>query len=157
MSRIAPYAEQHKGENLVGPDKDDRPSALQIIKDQGLEGQWAGRVAIVTGCSPGGIGPDTARAIHATGADVYITARDLSKGRKVASDILSDGKPGKVEVLEMDLASLESVRAAAKTFLETNDKLHLLINNAGTHASSSPIPITRRRGVARPCLPSWID
>jgi NAD(P)-dependent dehydrogenase (short-subunit alcohol dehydrogenase family) len=89
-------------------------------------------VVLVTGCSPGGIGPETARAIHATGADVYITARDIKKGEEIAKDILSDGKSGKVEVIQLDLASLESVREAAKNFLKRSSKLNVLINNAGT-------------------------
>jgi NAD(P)-dependent dehydrogenase (short-subunit alcohol dehydrogenase family) len=129
MSRLAPYAEQHK--SPTGPG-DSRPTALQIIKDQNLQSAWEGRVVLVTGCSPGGIGPETARAIHATGADVYITARDIKKGEEIAKDILSDGKPGKVEVIQLDLASLESVREAAKNFLKRSSKLNVLINNAGT-------------------------
>ncbi|KZL65852.1 short-chain dehydrogenase [Colletotrichum tofieldiae] len=131
MSRLAPYAEQHK--NITGPG-DARPTAIQIVEDQGLVGKWAGKVAIVTGCSPGGLGPETARALHVTGADVYITVRDVVKGEEVAKDILSDGKPGKVEVIKLDLGSLESVRQGAKEFLSKSDKLNVLINNAGVMA-----------------------
>ncbi|KAK1968516.1 short chain dehydrogenase [Colletotrichum sublineola] len=131
MSRLAPYAEQHN--NLTGPG-DSRPTAIQIVEDQGLVGKWAGKVAIVTGCSPGGIGPETARALHVAGADVYITVRDVIKGEEVAKDILSDGKPGKVEVIELDLGSLESVRRGAKEFLGKSDRLNVLINNAGVMA-----------------------
>ncbi|GKT56901.1 short-chain dehydrogenase [Colletotrichum tofieldiae] len=131
MSRLAPYAEQHK--NITGPG-DARPTAIQIVEDQGLVGKWAGKVAIVTGCSPGGLGPETARALHVTGADVYITVRDVVKGEEVAKDILSDGKPGKVEVIKLDLGSLESVRQGVKEFLSKSDKLNVLINNAGVMA-----------------------
>lgn len=129
MSPLAPYAEQHK--NITGPG-DARPTAIQIVQDQGLVGKWAGKVAIVTGCSPGGLGPETARALHVTGADVYITVRDVAKGEEVAKDILSDGKPGKVQVIKLDLGSLESVRQGVKEFLSKSDKLNVLINNAGT-------------------------
>ncbi|KAK1595088.1 short chain dehydrogenase [Colletotrichum navitas] len=131
MSRLAPYYEQHS--KNTGPG-DSRPTAIQIIKDQGLVGKWAGKVVIVTGCSPGGLGPETARALHVAGADVYITARDAAKGDQVAKDILSDGKPGKVQVIEMDLGSLESVRRGAKEFLSKSDRLNVLINNAGVMA-----------------------
>ncbi|OLN92160.1 Retinol dehydrogenase 12-like protein 1 [Colletotrichum chlorophyti] len=131
MSRLAPYTEQHKTFNGPG---DARPTAIQIIEDQGLVGKWAGKVALVTGCSPGGIGPETARALHVAGADVYITVRDVAKGEEVARDILSDGKPGKVEVIKLDLGSLESVRQGAKEFLSKSDKLNVLINNAGVMA-----------------------
>ncbi|PSN62400.1 short-chain dehydrogenase [Corynespora cassiicola Philippines] len=131
MSRLAPYAEQHK--KIAGPG-DSRPTAAQIIKDQGLEGKWAGKVVLVTGCSPGGIGPETARAIHLTGADVYITGRDLKKTEEAARDILSDGRPGKVEVIKIDLGSLESIREGVKDFLSKSNKLNILINNAGVMA-----------------------
>ncbi|WYZ36655.1 hypothetical protein EsH8_II_000161 [Colletotrichum jinshuiense] len=131
MSRLAPYIEQHQSTDGPG---DSRPTASQIVQDQGLVGKWAGKVAIVTGCSPGGIGPETARALHTTGADVYITVRDVSKGEEVAKDILSDGKPGKVEVIKLDLGSLESVREGAKEFLSKSDKLNVIVNNAGVMA-----------------------
>lgn len=78
MSRIAPYAQQHG--DVSGPG-DSRPSALQIVKDQGLQGAWSGKVVLITGCSPGGLGPEIARAIHATGADLFITSRDIKKQR----------------------------------------------------------------------------
>ncbi|KAF3057025.1 Retinol dehydrogenase 12 [Daldinia childiae] len=134
MGRLAPYLEQHKA--YQGPG-DTRPTAIQIVEDQGLVSSpsWIGRVVLVTGCSPGGLGPETAKAIHLTGADVYITVRDVTKGKQIAKEILADGKPGKVDVIEMDLASLKSVRAGAEEFLrKSNNKLNILINNAGIMA-----------------------
>ncbi|KAM0276971.1 hypothetical protein ACHAQH_006206 [Verticillium albo-atrum] len=121
MSRLNPYAEQHKPENLAGSG-DSRPTALQVIKDQDLVE------------NPGGIGIKTARALQVTGADVYIGVRDIEKGNLAAKDILSDGKPGKVNVLQMDLGSLASIRKAVEGFLSQSDKLHLLINNASVMA-----------------------
>ncbi|KAM6508582.1 hypothetical protein FSOLCH5_011578 [Fusarium solani] len=129
MGLIQPYANNHH--NPSGPG-DGRPTAIQIVEDQQLLGKWAGRVALVTGCSPGSIGAEIARAIHATGADVYITSRDTTKGLVTAQSILADGNPGKVEVIQLDLTSLESVRKAAQTFLEKSQSLHLLINNAAS-------------------------
>ncbi|KAK1703896.1 short-chain dehydrogenase [Colletotrichum lupini] len=131
MSILAPYAEQHK--DTSGPN-DSRPTGVQIVEDQGLVGKWTDKVVIVTGCSPGGLGPETARAFHVAGADVYITVRDVAKGEEVAKDILSDGKPGKVEVIKLDLGSLESVREGAKAFLAKSDKLNVIVNNAGVMA-----------------------
>ncbi|KAI0156852.1 short chain dehydrogenase [Xylariaceae sp. FL1272] len=134
MTRLAPYAEQHVRPEGPG---DGRPTALQIIQDQNLvaDPSWAQRVILITGCSPGGLGPDTAKAMHITGANVYITARDLAKGQQVAEEILSDGRPGKVEVIEMDLASLKSVRAGGSELLRrSGGKLNILINNAGVMA-----------------------
>lgn len=133
MARLAPYHEQHKLENVQGPG-DSRPTAAQIIKDQGLidSPKWAGKVVLITGVSPGGLGLETAKAIHLTGADVYITTRDLGKGKEVAEEIRADGKPGKVDVVQLELDSLDSVRAAAAEFLQkSGNQLNILINNAG--------------------------
>lgn len=134
MARLAPYYEPHKLENVQGPG-DSRPTAAQIVKDQGLidSPEWAGRVVLITGVSPGGLGLETAKAIHLTGADVYITTRNLGKGKEVAEEIRVDGKPGKVDVVQLELDSLGSVRAAAAEFLQkSGNKLNILINNAGT-------------------------
>lgn len=130
MPPLASYAKQHEYPNGVD---DDRPTAMQIVQDEGLEGKWKGRVVLITGCSPGGLGPETARAMHATGADVYITGRDVERTQAVARDILSDGRPGRAEVVQLDLSSLKSVRNAAADFLErAGGQLNVLINNAGT-------------------------
>ncbi|KAM0326059.1 hypothetical protein ACHAPQ_007837 [Fusarium lateritium] len=86
------------------------------------------------GCSPDGIGPETARAFHLAGADVFITARSVAKGEQVAKDIISDGRPGIVQVIEMDLASIDSIRAGADQFLSKSKKLNVLLNNAGIMA-----------------------
>ncbi|KAI1081938.1 short-chain dehydrogenase [Whalleya microplaca] len=131
MARLAPYAERHS--NPQGPG-DARPTADQIVEDQGLVAspEWSGRVVLITGCSPGGLGPEVARAIRLTGADVFITVRDIVKGKQVAQELLSDKKSGKVEVIQMDLSSLESVRVGAQEFLQkSGNKLNILINNAG--------------------------
>lgn len=113
-----------------GPD-DARPSALQIIKDEGLEGKLADKVVLITGCSSG-LGIETARAMSATGAQVFCCVRNVAKGEKALEGIL---EPGRVELLTLDLNSLESVRACAKDFLAKSDRLNILINNAGIMAT----------------------
>jgi NAD(P)-dependent dehydrogenase (short-subunit alcohol dehydrogenase family) len=125
---IQPYADSHHHPSGPG---NNRPTALQIVEDQQLVGKWRNRVALVTGCSPGSIGAEIARAIHTTGADVYITARDIEKGNEVAQSILADGRPGVVEVIQLDLISLDSVRHAAQNILLKLKSIHLLVNNAG--------------------------
>jgi NAD(P)-dependent dehydrogenase (short-subunit alcohol dehydrogenase family) len=124
------YAEAHKDANLRGPG-DARPTALQIIEDEGLVGKMKDKVFIVTGGSAG-IGPETGRALAATGGKVFLTVRDMKKGEEACKSFL---EPGRVELLEMDNSSLESVRAAAKTFLSKSDKLNVLVNNAGIMAT----------------------
>jgi NAD(P)-dependent dehydrogenase (short-subunit alcohol dehydrogenase family) len=102
---------------------------------QVLEGiDLAGVVAVVTGGS-GGLGEETSRALAACGASVVMTARDLAKGEAAAEKIrASTGNPS-VEVEELELDSLASVRAFAKRFLAQRGPIQLLINNAGVMAS----------------------
>ncbi|KAJ3459226.1 hypothetical protein MRS44_015299 [Fusarium solani] len=123
----APYANDHLNPN--GPN-DARPTALKIIRDEDLDGKLIGKVFLITGCTSG-VGVEIARAIHATGADVYITGRQSDKGKEVVNRILADGKPGKVVYLEMSLDSLASVKEAAANFLELSETLNVLICNAG--------------------------
>lgn len=89
-----------------------------------------GKGFFITGCTSG-LGLETARAIRATGADIYFTGRDKQKGEEIREALLQDGKPGKVEYTEMHLDSLESVRAATTEFHKRSDKLNVLICNAG--------------------------
>ena len=85
-----------------------------------------GRTVLVTGVSAG-LGVETARALTSVGARVLGAARDLSKA-KVACDGLD------VELVELDLADLESVRRCASEVLDLAPALHVLVNNAGVMA-----------------------
>ncbi len=127
---LSVYHEAHKPENLRGPG-DARPSALQIIKDEGLQGKMTDKVFVVTGASSG-IGTETGRALAATGGRVFLTVRDMKKGEAACKSFLD---PGRVELLEMDNNSLDSVRAAAKRFLAKSDRLNVIVNNAGIMAT----------------------
>lgn len=129
MTPLQPYAERHK--DLQGPG-DARPTAEQIIHDQRLAGALPGHVILITGCTSG-IGIETARALNLTGAKIYITARNLVKGKQVATELSTDpSRP--VQVLEMSLDSFTSIRAAAAEFLQKEKRLNILINNAGIMA-----------------------
>jgi NAD(P)-dependent dehydrogenase (short-subunit alcohol dehydrogenase family) len=85
----------------------------------------AGKTAIVTGASSG-IGLSVARALAAAGARVVFAVRNPAKGSAAA-----DATPGLTEVRQLDLASLNSVRAFAAAW---NHPIDLLINNAGVSA-----------------------
>ena len=76
MSR---YAEAHQDPHGPG---DARPTALQIVEDEGLIGKLSGKVFLVTGVSSG-IGIETMRALYATGGHVFGTVRNLEKGEVV--------------------------------------------------------------------------
>lgn len=118
MSR---YAEAHKVVNLRGAG-DARPTALQVIKDEGLTGKLANKVFLITGVSSG-IGIETLRALHTTGAHIYGTVRSLSKGQKVVNTILAEAHPsgGKITLIEMSLDSFASVRSGAADFLQKSN------------------------------------
>jgi len=121
---------------------DARPTALSIIHDERLEGKWTDKTVLITGGSAF-IGAETARALHATGAAVYITVRDTAKGQKVVNDILKSDPTNKapIHMIEMTLDDLGSVRQGAQAFLQQSDKLNLLICNAGVMAT--PYALTR--------------
>ncbi|MEO6083425.1 MAG: SDR family NAD(P)-dependent oxidoreductase [Umezawaea sp.] len=84
-----------------------------------------GRVAVVTGANTG-LGFETARRLAESGASVVLAVRDTEKGKLAAARINGD-----VSVQELDLTSLESVRAAAAGLRATYPRIDLLINNAG--------------------------
>jgi NAD(P)-dependent dehydrogenase (short-subunit alcohol dehydrogenase family) len=94
----------------------------------------SGKVALVTGASSG-LGRETARALAAVGARVILAGRDGDKLAAVALQIVQSAPGATVEVGHLDLTSLAQVRQFAREFLETNDRLHLLINNAGVMAT----------------------
>ncbi|KAH7346014.1 short-chain dehydrogenase/reductase-like protein [Pyrenochaeta sp. MPI-SDFR-AT-0127] len=125
---VAPYAHLHA--RPAGPG-DARPTALQIIEDESLVDSWPDRVIIVTGASSG-IGLETARALYATGATVYLAVRSQSKGEKAKASILKNSSAqGQIRILEVSLDDCASVREAVATFLAQSDRLDILINNAG--------------------------
>jgi NAD(P)-dependent dehydrogenase (short-subunit alcohol dehydrogenase family) len=86
----------------------------------------SGRTAIVTGANSG-IGLVAARELARSGARVIMACRDVSKGVEAAAAL-----PGDVEVRELDLADLTSIRTFAES---VTDDVHLLINNAGVMAT----------------------
>ncbi|MET0993707.1 MAG: SDR family NAD(P)-dependent oxidoreductase [Mycobacterium sp.] len=89
-----------------------------------------GRTAVITGANTG-IGFETAAALAAKGADVVLAVRNLDKGKDAADRIAKTTSGATVDVQELDLSSLESVRAAADALRARHDGIDLLINNAG--------------------------
>lgn len=93
----------------------------------------AGKFAVVTGASSG-LGVETARALSAAGAEVLLVARDQVKLQAVAEDLRQQKSGTQMHTQCMDLADLDSVRAAAGEILQRHPRIHLLINNAGVMA-----------------------
>ena len=126
------YAEVHASPNGAG---DARPTALGIIGDNDQVDGMQDKVIFVTGGS-NGIGVEEVRAFANTGARVFFAARDRARGEKVKEDIIKEAesqstKTPRIEVLDMELKSLKSVRAAVEKFKMKSDRLNILVNNAG--------------------------
>jgi len=106
----------------------------QSTSDEVLEGiDLTGKRALVTGVSAG-LGVETARALAAHGAEVIGTARDLAKAR-AATAPLREAYGARFSLVELDLSSLASVRAAAGTLRAAGKRLDLVIANAGVMAT----------------------
>jgi NAD(P)-dependent dehydrogenase (short-subunit alcohol dehydrogenase family) len=88
----------------------------------------SGKFALVTG-GYSGLGLETTRALAGAGAHVVVPAR-----RRAAAEEATRGIDG-VEVEELDLADLESVRSFAERFLASGRGIDMMINNAGIMAS----------------------
>ncbi|MGO8963089.1 MAG: SDR family NAD(P)-dependent oxidoreductase [Mycobacterium sp.] len=89
-----------------------------------------GRVAVITGANTG-LGYETALALAEHGAHVVLAVRNLDKGKDAAARITAASPHADVVLQELDLTSLESVRAAARQLRSDHDHIDLLINNAG--------------------------
>jgi NAD(P)-dependent dehydrogenase (short-subunit alcohol dehydrogenase family) len=92
-----------------------------------------GKVVIVTGANSG-LGLETTRALAAKGARVIMACRDLERGQKAQAEILTSVPNASVQAVQLDLASLASIRQFAASFQAEHGRLDLLFNNAGVMA-----------------------
>jgi NAD(P)-dependent dehydrogenase (short-subunit alcohol dehydrogenase family) len=88
------------------------------------------RLAVVTGANTG-LGFETAQALAARGATVVLAVRNVEKGKQAAARIAAAAPGATVTVQELDLSSLDSVRAAAAELRAGHPRIDLLICNAG--------------------------
>ena len=105
--------------------------------DEVLSGtDLSGRRVLITGVSAG-LGVETARALAARGAHVVGAARDLDKAQAATAVVRSAAAAngGSFELIELDLADLKSVRAAADRLLAKGDPFDVVIANAGVMAT----------------------
>jgi NAD(P)-dependent dehydrogenase (short-subunit alcohol dehydrogenase family) len=94
----------------------------------------SGKRVLVTGVSAG-LGVETARVLAARGAEVTGTARDLSKAQAATAQVRAQtAKGGSLQLLELDLASLDSVRRCADELLADGRRFDVIIANAGVMA-----------------------
>src|SRR5262249_26563294 len=110
-----------------------RTFGAESTTDEVLDGiDLRGKRVLVTGVSAG-LGVETARALVAHGAQGVGAARDLEKG-KGATAQGGQLKTGGFELIALDLASLQSVRAAADALVKAGKAFDLVIANAGVMA-----------------------
>lgn len=92
-----------------------------------------GKIALVTGGNSG-LGYETVKALALKGAKVYLTSRDITKGEKAKSEILTANPALDIQVLKLDLASIKSIENAVAEIKSKHNQLDFLINNAGIMA-----------------------
>jgi protochlorophyllide reductase len=90
----------------------------------------SGRLALITGASSG-LGLETARALVRRGATVVLGCRSRQRSEQARTSLLADAAGGAIDLLDLDLADLASVRAAGRELADRYGRLDLLINNAG--------------------------
>lgn len=108
-------------------------------------GNLQGRIALVTGASQG-IGRACAVELARAGATVVLAARNEAKLAEAVAEI--EGAQGQAIAVPLDIASEDSIRAAAKAVIERFGKVEILVNNAG---------ITRDGLVISMKRPDWDD
>jgi len=103
--------------------------------DEVLQGiDLTAKRVLVTGVSAG-LGVETARALAAHGAQVVGAARDLSKAQTATEQVRSQAaRGGSLQLVQLDLASLESVRRCADGLLAAGKPFDVIIANAGVMA-----------------------
>jgi NAD(P)-dependent dehydrogenase (short-subunit alcohol dehydrogenase family) len=111
------------------------PFGATSTTDDVLEGvDLSGKRILVTGVSAG-LGVETARTLAAHGAQVVGAARDLNKARAATEAVRAQAaNGGGLELAELDLASLASVRACADGLVSAGKPFDLIIANAGVMA-----------------------
>ncbi|CAI0476202.1 unnamed protein product [Linum tenue] len=92
-----------------------------------------GLTAIVTGATSG-IGVDTTRVLALRGAHVVMAVRNVEAGKKLKESILNEIPSAKIDVMQLELSSMASVRKFASEYIASCLPLNILINNAGIMA-----------------------
>jgi NAD(P)-dependent dehydrogenase (short-subunit alcohol dehydrogenase family) len=93
----------------------------------------AGRTFVVTGANSG-LGLETTRAFARRGARVVMACRDAGKAKAAEAGIRAGVPDARLESMELDLASLASVRRFASELAARHAAIHALVNNAGVMA-----------------------
>ena len=93
----------------------------------------SGKIYIVTGTTSG-LGEETARVLSQKNATVIMAARNIDKAKSIKIEIHAENKNAKIDIEELDLASLESISNFSQSIIKKYKTLDCLINNAGIMA-----------------------
>jgi NAD(P)-dependent dehydrogenase (short-subunit alcohol dehydrogenase family) len=104
-----------------------------------------GRTALVTGANSG-LGYETARALAHRGATVLLACRDEQRGAGARDRLRTEDPAGRVELVMLDLADLDSVRRSADEVLQRDGTLDLSTTCRASAATRRSTPTT---------APSW--
>ena len=104
----------------------------EVLEGVDLSGLWV----LITGASAG-LGQETARAVAAHGGNVVLGVRDVAKGERATEPVraAAASSGATVELCNVDLASLASIRAFTDGVMDAHDRLDVLIANAGVMAT----------------------
>jgi NAD(P)-dependent dehydrogenase (short-subunit alcohol dehydrogenase family) len=91
------------------------------------------KVVIITGANAG-IGKETAIDLGRRGGKVYLACRDITRGENALKEIKEKSGSENIHLLQLNLASMSSIREFSKKFHDLESELHILINNAGVMA-----------------------
>lgn len=82
-----------------------------------------------------GLGYETVKKLASSGGTVILACRNLSKGEQAKDQIVSEiGRPLDIDVMELDLASFESIHSFSDAYRTKYDRIDVLVNNAGVMA-----------------------
>ncbi len=98
-------------------------------------GSLSKKVVIVTGSNTG-MGFEAAKVFATKGATVILACRSIEKAEQAKTKILLDCATAKVEVIQLNLGDLSSVRDFANEFSSKYNRLDILVNNAGLVAKT---------------------
>ncbi|HME56313.1 MAG TPA: oxidoreductase [Candidatus Lokiarchaeia archaeon] len=88
------------------------------------------KAIIVTGGNSG-LGYESVKAFAAKGANVILACRDADKGEAAKKTILETQPSSRIELMTLDLANLASIHEFSDAFKQQNERLDILLNNAG--------------------------
>jgi NAD(P)-dependent dehydrogenase (short-subunit alcohol dehydrogenase family) len=91
------------------------------------------KIVVITGANSG-LGKEASRVLAKKNATIIMAVRNVKKGEVVASEIRTDFPSANIQVHQLDLGSLKSIKAFSENLSNTFDRLDILINNAGVMA-----------------------